>query len=41
MTLNPVFEEDKQNPGENEYTSVGVASPRNSKVRPDFVIYWS
>lgn len=41
MTINPAFEEDKQNDGGNIYADPNVVKSRYSKVRPYFVIYLS
>ena len=41
MTINPAFEEDKQNDGEHIYADPNMVKSRYSKVRPYFVIYLS
>ena len=41
MTINPAFEEDKQNNGEHTYADLNLVNSRYSKVRPYFVVYLS
>ena len=41
MTINPAFEEDKQNDGEHLYTNPHVAISKCSKVRSYSIIYLS
>ena len=41
MTINPAFEENKQDDGQHVYDRPSVAISGYSKVRPDFVIYLS
>lgn len=41
MTINHAFEEYIQNDGEHTNNNPVVASPRDNKVRPYFVIYLS